>query len=65
MLKRISGSDRGEITGRWRKMHIEKFCNLDFSPNISRIIKSRRMRGRACKMYGRHKKCIQNFSHKT
>jgi hypothetical protein len=30
--------------GVWRKLHIEELHNLYFSPNIIRMIKSRRMR---------------------
>jgi hypothetical protein len=41
ILSRISGCNRTEITGRWRKMHIDKFYNLDFSPNINRVINSK------------------------
>jgi hypothetical protein len=32
------------VTGGWRKLHIEELHNLYSSPNIIRIIKSRRMR---------------------
>jgi hypothetical protein len=37
-LSRMSGHNRTEITGLWRKMHIDRFYNLDFSPNINRVI---------------------------
>jgi hypothetical protein len=44
VLKRIFGPRRDEITGEWRKLHNEELNNLYSSPNILRVIKSRRMR---------------------
>jgi hypothetical protein len=44
VLRRIFGSKRDEVTGEWRKFHIEELHNLYSSPNIIRQIKSRRMR---------------------
>jgi hypothetical protein len=44
MLRRIFGSKRDEVTGGWRKLHNEKLHNLYSSPDIIRMIKSRRMR---------------------
>ena len=43
VLKRIFGSKRDEITGEWRKIHNKELNDL-YSPNILRVIKSRRMR---------------------
>jgi hypothetical protein len=44
VLRRIFGPKRDEMTGAWRKLHNEELHNLCFSPNITRMIKSRRMR---------------------
>jgi hypothetical protein len=44
VLRRIFGPKRAEVTGEWRKLNNEKLRDLYSSPNIIRIIKSRRMR---------------------
>ena len=44
MLRRIFGPRRDEVTGEWRRLHNEKLNDLYSSPNIVRVIKSRRMR---------------------
>ena len=44
VLRRIFGPKRDEVTGKWRKLHNEELNNLYTSPNIMRVIKSRRMR---------------------
>jgi hypothetical protein len=44
VLRRIFGTKRDEVTGEWRKLHNEELRDLYSSPNIIRIIKSRRMR---------------------
>ena len=38
------GPKRDEVTGEWRKLLHEELNNLYSSPNIIRVIKSRRMR---------------------
>jgi hypothetical protein len=43
-LLRIFRPKRDEVTGDWRKLHKEELHNLYSSPNIIRLIKSRRMR---------------------
>ena len=44
MLRGIFGPKRDEVTGEWRKLHNEELKGLYSSPNIVRVIKSRRMR---------------------
>jgi hypothetical protein len=44
VLRRIFGPRRDEVTGKWRKLHNEELNDLYSSPNIVRVIKSRRMR---------------------
>jgi len=44
VLKRIFGPRRDEVTGEWRRLHKEGLNDLYSSPNIVRVIKSRRMR---------------------
>jgi len=43
VLTTIFGPKRDEVTGEWRKLHNEELNDL-YSPNIVRVIKSRRMR---------------------
>jgi hypothetical protein len=44
VLRRIFGPKRDEMTGDWRKVHNEELHNLYSSPNIIRLIESKRMR---------------------
>jgi hypothetical protein len=42
-LRRVFGTKR-EVDGSWRKLHNDEIHSLYSSPNIVRVIKSRRMR---------------------
>ena len=44
VLRRIFGPRRDEVTGEWRRLHNEELNGLYTSPNIVRMIKSRRIR---------------------
>jgi hypothetical protein len=43
VLRRIFGPRRDHVTGDWRKLHNDELHNLYSSPNIMRMIKSKRM----------------------
>ena len=44
MLRRIVWTTRDAVTGEWRKLHNGQLNDLYCSPNIIRVIKSRKMR---------------------
>jgi hypothetical protein len=44
VLRRIFGPERDEATGEWRRLNNEELNDLYSSPNIIRVIKSRRMK---------------------
>jgi len=43
VLRRIFGPRRDKVRGKWRRLHNEELNDLYSSPNIVRVIKSRRM----------------------
>jgi len=43
VLRRIFGPRRYEVTGEWRRLQNKELNDLYSSPNIVRVIKSRRM----------------------
>jgi hypothetical protein len=44
VLRRIFGPRREEVAGGWRRLHNEELRNLCTSPNVMRVIESRRVR---------------------
>ena len=43
VLRKLFGPRRDEVTGDWRRLHNEELNDLYTTPNIVRVIKSRRM----------------------
>jgi hypothetical protein len=48
VLRRIFGPKRDKATGDWGRLHNEELNDLYSSPNIIRVIKSRRMKWAGC-----------------
>ena len=60
------GPKRDEVTGEWRKLHNEELYDLYSSPNIFRVIKSRRIRfAGQSSAYGGQERRIQGFAGET
>ena len=66
VLRRIFGPKSDEVTWEWRKLHNDDLNNLYCSPNIVRVIKSRRMRwaGHVARIGGEERR-IQGFGGET
>jgi len=62
VLRRIFGPRRDEVTGEWRRLHNEELNDLYSSPNVVRVIKSRRTRwaGHVARM-GEERGCIESW----
>jgi hypothetical protein len=53
VLRKIFGPKRDEVTGEWRRLHNEELSDLYSSPNIIRVIKSKKSEvSGACSTYG-------------
>jgi len=65
VLRRIFGPKRDEVTGEWRNLHLRSLmiCT-DNQILLGDQIEKNEM-GRACSMYGRQKRCIQDFGGET
>ena len=66
VLRRKFGPKRVEITGEWRKLHIEEHNDQSSPSNIIRVIISKRMRwaGHVTRMEG-EERCIQGSGGET
>ena len=61
VLRKVFGLQRDEVTGEWRRRHDEELYGLYSSPNIIRMVKSRRMRWAGHVAGMGQEKCIQGF----
>jgi hypothetical protein len=65
VLRRIFGPRSEEVAGGWRRLHNEMLHNFYASPNVIRVIKSRRVEWGTCSTREKNEKCIQNSRQKT
>jgi hypothetical protein len=61
VLRRIFGHKKVEAIGGWRNLHYEELHNLNPSPNIISMTKSRRVMWATCSTNA-DDKCIHNFT---
>jgi hypothetical protein len=63
VLRRIFEPKRDEVTGEWRKLHNEELYDLYPSPNIVRVIRSKRMKwtGHVARIGESRGVCIQGL----
>jgi hypothetical protein len=65
VLMRIFGHKRDKVTGEWGKLHSEELNNLYCSPNIVRVMKSRRMRWAGHVARRGEERRVQGFGEET
>jgi hypothetical protein len=44
-MRKVFETKMAEVTGSWRKLHSKELHSLHASPNIIRVIKSKRIKG--------------------
>jgi hypothetical protein len=65
LLRKIFVPTREEVTGSWRKLHNAGVHNMYPSPNIIRVIKSRKIRWTDIWYTGRDEELMQNVCQKA
>jgi hypothetical protein len=65
VLRRIFGPKRDEVTGEWRKLHNEELNDLYSTPNIVRVIKSRKISWGGCGAFGGEERRIEGSGGET
>jgi hypothetical protein len=60
VIRRISGPEKDEVTGGWRKLHNEELHNLYSSPNIISDQINEDEMGVVCSTHGGGEKRVQN-----
>jgi hypothetical protein len=57
VLRKVFAPKRGEVTG-WRKLRNKELHDVCYSPDVNRVIRSRRMIGWECGIYWGVGKCV-------
>jgi hypothetical protein len=64
-MRRIFGPKRDEVTAEWKRLNKNEFYTLYSSPNIIRVIKSRKMRWQSMWHVWTGESLIQDSGRKT